>query len=184
MYSNGKVILESGQMELTIKRLALELCERHHRFENTCLIGLQRTGVPMMGRIFDELTSIQGELNLRRGKLDVTFYRDDFRRGKPLAAQPTEIDFVIEGKNVVLIDDVLYTGRTIRAALDALLHYGRPEKVELLTLIDRRLTRDLPIKADYVGMTVDTLDESYVKVEWGGDKLSDKVWLFPKREDE
>ena len=113
------------------------------------------------------------------GNLDITFYRDDFRRREiPIIPSTTNIDFVIENKNVVLIDDVLYTGRTIRSGLDALLAFGRPDKVELLTMIDRRFKRDLPIQADYVGKTVDTLISERVSVEWKEIEGQDKVVLF------
>ena len=113
------------------------------------------------------------------GNLDITFYRDDFRRREtPLIPSATNIDFVIEGKNVFIMDDVLYTGRTIRSGLDALLAYGRPDKVELLAMIDRRFKRDLPIEADYVGKTVDTLISERVSVEWSEIEGEDKVVLF------
>jgi pyrimidine operon attenuation protein/uracil phosphoribosyltransferase len=129
-------------------------------------------------RLKQKLESILGH-EVVCGNLDITFYRDDFRRREvPLIPSATNIDFVIEGKNVVLIDDVLYTGRTIRSGLDALLAFGRPEKVELLALIDRRFQRDLPIQADYVGKTVDTLISERVSVEWKEIEGEDKVVLF------
>jgi pyrimidine operon attenuation protein/uracil phosphoribosyltransferase len=117
------------------------------------------------------------------GNLDITFYRDDFRRReKPIIPSVTNIDFVIENKNVVLIDDVLHTGRTIRSGLDAIMTFGRPNKVELLALIDRRFQRDLPIQADYVGYTVDTLISEKVSVEWKATEGADQVFLFTKNE--
>ncbi|MEY3424932.1 MAG: hypothetical protein RL679_290, partial [Bacteroidota bacterium] len=119
------------------------------------------------------------------GNLDITFYRDDFRRReKPLIPSATNIDFVIENKNVVLVDDVLFTGRTIRAGLDALLAFGRPNKVELLTLIDRRFNRDLPIQADYIGESVDSLSSEKVSVEWKEIEGEDKVVLYTPESNE
>ena len=119
------------------------------------------------------------------GNLDITFYRDDFRRReRPLIPSITNIDFSIENKKVVLIDDVLYTGRTIRSGLDALLTFGRPSKVELLVIIDRRFKRDLPIQADYIGKTVDTLVSERVSVEWQETEGEDKVVLFTKESNE
>jgi pyrimidine operon attenuation protein/uracil phosphoribosyltransferase len=181
---NGRLITSGKHLDLTLKRLSHQLLESHGDFSNTCLIGLQRTGVPLMGKMLEQLAILLPGVPITKGKLDVTFYRDDFRmRAKPLEAHPTDINFLLEGKRVILIDDVLYTGRTIRAAMDAMLHYGRPAQVELLVLVDRRLTRDLPIQPDYVGLTVDTVDESYVKVEWGSDGAEDKVWQFPTKTD-
>ena len=119
------------------------------------------------------------------GKLDITFYRDDFRtRVQPLEASVTQMDFLIDGYQVILVDDVLYTGRTINAALTALNHYGRPDKVELLALIDRRFNRHLPIQSDYVGLTVDSVDQAYVKVEWKGEQQAeDRVLLYAHKKD-
>lgn len=132
----------------------------------------------MLSRLKSQLESILKH-PVVCGNLDITFYRDDFRRREnPLIPSATNIDFVIENKKVVLVDDVLYTGRTIRAGLDALLAFGRPEKVELLTLIDRRFNRDLPIQPDYVGKTVDTLVSERVSVEWKEIEGEDKVVLY------
>src|SRR5690606_4681505 len=110
------------------------------------------------------------------GQLDITFYRDDFRRReKPLIPSVTNIDFIIEGKKVVLVDDVLFTGRTIRSSFDALMAFGRPKSVELVTIIDRRFKRELPISADYVGKYIDTLQSEKVSVEWKEIEGEDKV---------
>jgi pyrimidine operon attenuation protein/uracil phosphoribosyltransferase len=158
------------------------LIESHNNFENTVLIGLQPRGIHVLSRLKEQLESI---LNypIVCGNLDITFYRDDFRRReKPIIPSVTNIDFVIENKNVVLIDDVLHTGRTIRSGLDALMTFGRPNKVELLALIDRRFQRDLPIQADYVGCTVDTLISEKVSVEWKATEGADQVFLFTKNE--
>lgn len=173
-----RVILNSKHFELTLNRLCYQLIETHSDFSNSVLIGLQPRGVNVVRRLKSKLEEILGE-EIVCGNLDITFYRDDFRRREiPLIPSATNIDFVIENKNVVLIDDVLYTGRTIRSGLDALLAFGRPSKVELLTMIDRRFKRDLPIQADYIGKTVDTLISERVSVEWNEIEGEDKVVLF------
>jgi pyrimidine operon attenuation protein/uracil phosphoribosyltransferase len=173
-----QVILNTKRVELTLKRLCYQLIETHNDFSNTVLIGLQPRGINVVARLKSQLEAILGK-EVLCGNLDITFYRDDFRRReKPLIPSATNIDFVIENKNVVLVDDVLYTGRTIRSGLDALLAFGRPQKVELLTLIDRRFTRDLPIQADYVGSSIDTLNSERVSVEWKEIEGQDKVVLY------
>jgi len=179
-----QVILNSRHFELTIKRLCYELIEQHNDFSNTVLIGLQPRGVNVVTRLKSQLEQILGK-EVLCGTLDITFYRDDFRRTeKPLIPSVTNIDFVIENKKVVLVDDVLYTGRTIRSGLDALLAFGRPQKVELLTLVDRRFRRDLPIQADYIGKTVDTLVSERVSVEWKEIEGEDKVVLYTPESNE
>lgn len=165
---NPVEILNAEHLALTITRLCHELVENHDDFSNTALIGLQPRGVMLSNRIVDRLTEITGLNNIRHGHLDITFHRDDFRRkSDPVLPGKTRMDFQVENLKVVLIDDVLFTGRTIRAGLDALLTYGRPSKVELLTLIDRRFSRHLPIQPDYVGRTVDSIAHEKVEVEWG-----------------
>lgn len=173
-----QVILNSKHFELTINRLCYQLIEIHNDFSDTVLIGLQPRGINVLTRIKERLEEILGK-EVVCGNLDITFYRDDFRRRDiPLIPSATNIDFVIENKKVVLMDDVLYTGRTIRSGLDALLAFGRPEQVELLALVDRRFRRDLPIQADYVGKTVDTLVSERVSVEWEEIEGEDKIVLF------
>ena len=158
-------ILSEKQLEITIKRLAHQILENNDDLASTVFIGIQPRGVYLADQIVAELKKqISGNAVLY-GKLDITFYRDDIRKELHIANR-TEIPFSIEGKKVVLIDDVLYTGRTIRAALDALLDYGRPEKVELCVLIDRRFSRELPIQPDYVGKAIDSIISQKVKVEW------------------
>jgi pyrimidine operon attenuation protein/uracil phosphoribosyltransferase len=177
-----QVILDDQQVQLTMNRLAYQLIENHDQFSSTVLIGLQPRGIHVLERLKRILESVLGH-SVTCGQLDITFYRDDFRRReKPLIPSATNIDFAIEGKHVVLIDDVLYTGRTIRSGLDALLAFGRPNSVELLVLVDRRFQRDLPIQADYVGKSVDTLDTERVSVEWSQIEGSDKVVLFTPKE--
>lgn len=173
-----QVILDEQQVQLTMNRLAYQLIENHDDFSNTVLIGLQPRGIFVLERLKQILEEVKQE-KVTCGQLDITFYRDDFRRReKPLIPNVTNIDFTIEGKNVVLIDDVLYTGRTIRSGLDALMAFGRPLRVELMVLIDRRFQRDLPIQADYVGKAVDTLDSERVTVEWKDSEGKDKIVLY------
>lgn len=160
-----KSILSADQLAITIKRLAHQVLENHIDLENTVLIGLQPRGVYLSDQVVDEIKKEIPAEKIRYGKLDITFYRDDIRKELHIANR-TDIPFSIEGKNVVLIDDVLYTGRTIRAALDALLDFGRPEKVELCVLIDRRFSRQLPIQPDYIGKSIDAIVSQKVKVFW------------------
>lgn len=177
-----QVILNEKHFELTVLRLCHQLIENHNDFSNTVLIGLQPRGIHLLNRLKFLLEEILNT-SIQCGNLDITFYRDDFRRREtPLVPSATNIDFVIENKNVVLIDDVLFTGRTIRSGLDALLAFGRPQKVELLTLIDRRFKRHLPIQPDYVGKTVDTLISERVSVEWKEVEGEDQVILYTKKE--
>ncbi len=176
----GRVILKQDRFELTLRRLSQQLVENHTDFESSCIIGLQPRGIALADRIISILLRRHKLKEIEYGKLDITFYRDDYRRrDTPIAASETEMDFLVEGKRVILIDDVLYTGRTIQAALAALQDYGRPRSVELMTLIDRRFNRHLPIHADYIGLVVDSLDEAYVKVCWEGPDPRDEVILYP-----
>jgi pyrimidine operon attenuation protein/uracil phosphoribosyltransferase len=179
-----QVILNSKHLELTLKRLSHELIESHNDFSDTVLVGLQPRGIYVVSQLKKQLEIILGK-EIICGNLDITFFRDDFRRReKPLIPSITNIDFSLENKKVVLVDDVLYTGRTIRAGLDALLSFGRPSKVELLVLIDRRFRRDLPIQADYVGKMVDSLISERVSVEWEEIEGEDKIVLYTKDSNE
>ena len=172
-------IINTTEFNLIIKRLAFQLIENHTNFENTVLIGLQTKGVYLANRLQEVLQEINPSLKLDVGYLDITFFRDDFRRtNKPLIANETTIDFIIEGKKVVLIDDVLFTGRTIRAGLDAMLAFGRPSLVELLVLVDRRYKRHLPIQPSYVGKIVDSITSEKVNVEWQEVEGEDKVLMY------
>lgn len=178
-----RVILDSKKLDLTITRLCHQLIEQHKDFSEAVIIGVQPRGVFLANRIYGKLTEILKRSDILYGKLDITFYRDDFRlKGKPMIADETDIEFSLEGKNIILIDDVLYTGRTIRSALDAILDYGRPADVELLVLIDRRLHRHLPIQAKYVGKVIDSITEEKVKVEWKEIDGIDKVWITEDEE--
>ena len=175
-----KTIIPAPLLKVMISRLCHQLIEYHRSFEDTVLIGLQPRGIYLADRIKDELEQILS-VDIRFGYLDTTFHRDDFRRrDTPLTASKTVIPFILEDKNVVLVDDVLYTGRTVRAALDAMTTFGRPRKVELLVLIDRKYSRDIPIEADYVGQAVNTLDSQRVVVEWQEQEDEDRVWLTTK----
>lgn len=173
-----RILLDSKKLDLTITRLCHQLIEQHKGFENSAIIGVQPRGVYLADRIHHKLSEILKKKNIDYGMLDITFHRDDIRlKDKPMIADETAIDFTLEGKNIILIDDVLYTGRTIRAALDAMLAYGRPADVELLVLIDRRLQRHLPIQAKYVGKVIDSIAAEKVKVEWKETDGKDTVWI-------
>lgn len=157
--------------------MANQLIEQHVDFSQTVLIGIQPRGIFLSDKIVQEIKNELPGISLSYGKLDITFYRDDFRKELHVASK-TDIPFSIEGKKVVLIDDVLYTGRTIRAALDALMDFGRPDKVELLALIDRRYSRQLPIQPDYVGKAIDSIISQKVKVCWTERDGRDEVVLL------
>lgn len=178
-----KIVLEKKAFQLTIKRLCYQLIENHNDFSKSVIIGLQPRGVFLAKRIHKELSTILKTKKIELGTLDVTFYRDDFRK-KELIPNATDINFIIEDKNVILIDDVLFSGRTIRAGLDAMLAFGRPADVELLVLIDRRLNRNLPIQAKYVGKTIDSVASENVKVTWTETDGSDSVFIFSHQEEE
>jgi pyrimidine operon attenuation protein/uracil phosphoribosyltransferase len=165
----ANTIMEEDQLKLTLKRLAHELIENHYPFTNTCIIGIQPRGIAISDFITQYIQTIHPEVSIAYGKLDITFYRDDFR-GQIHIPSITDLPFSIEGKKVILIDDVLYTGRTIRAAMDALLDNGRAQKVELCILVDRKFSRELPIQPDYVGKSIDSIVTQKVKVIWGDEK--------------
>ncbi len=176
-----KVLLSSKEIHIILHRLACQLLENHLDFKDTVLIGLQPRGTFLAQRLTSLLQTDYGVKQIALGLLDITFYRDDFRRGdKTLKASSTSIDFLIEGKNVVLIDDVLYTGRSIRAALTALQSFGRPRDIELLTLIDRRFSRHLPIQPNYRGRQVDAINDEKVKVLWAENDGEDVIYLINK----
>ena len=176
-YSFLKTILNEQQVAITIQRLSHQLLENHIDLENTVIIGIQPRGIAVSNRIVEQLKKQVPPEKICYGKLDITFYRDDVRQGLHTLNQ-TDIPFSIEKKNVIIIDDVLYTGRTIRAALDALLDFGRPAKVELCILIDRRFSRQLPIQADYIGKSIDSIITQKVKVFWKEKDGKDEVALL------
>lgn len=175
----GRIIVNSEHFALTLQRLSHQLIEEYDDFSSTCIIGVQPRGIPLSDRVVEILLAETDLERLDYGKLDITFYRDDFRRReRPLEASVTEIDFLVENKKVILVDDVLYTGRTIQAALTALNHYGRPARVDLLVMVDRRFNRHLPIQATWSGIRVDALEQEYVRVEWAQDGGIDQIRLF------
>ena len=179
MKKKGKVLFNDEQLHRTIDRLCFQIIERHQDFSNVCLVGIQSKGATLAERIFSRLIELNGIGPKSIGKLDITFFRDDFRKdNKILKAQETDIDFLIEDKQVILVDDVLYTGRTIQAGLSALSNFGRPASVELLVLIDRRFNRHIPIQANYIGLKVDALYEAYVKVELVEVEGQDRVLFY------
>lgn len=181
--NGSRTILAAAPFALTIERLCHQLIEAHDDFDNTCFVGIQEGGVALGDRLVTRLSEILEGKKLLYGKLDITFYRDDFRtRDKPLRANRTEMDFIVDGKQVILLDDVLYTGRTVQAALTALNHYGRPAQVELVALVDRRFNRHLPIQSDYIGITVDSLDDAYVRVEWAEADGADRILILADKE--
>ncbi|MGV3459574.1 MAG: bifunctional pyr operon transcriptional regulator/uracil phosphoribosyltransferase PyrR [Flavobacterium sp.] len=173
-----KVLLTAKEVNIILHRLACQLIEKHLDFKETVLIGLQPRGKFLAERIKVILETEYGVQGIQLGFLDITFFRDDFRRHeKPLEANRTEIDFLVENKQVIFIDDVLYTGRSIRAALTAIQSFGRPSGIELLVLVDRRFSRHLPIQPDYRGRQVDAINDEKVKVCWKDNDGEDQVYL-------
>jgi pyrimidine operon attenuation protein/uracil phosphoribosyltransferase len=176
-----KLILDSDLLDITVNRLCQQLIENHNDFSDTVILGLQPRGIYLAELIHKKLEVIIKK-NIPLGYLDSTFHRDDFRRREiPAKGNETRIPFVIEGKKVVVVDDVLFTGRSIRASLDAMIAFGRPAKVELLVLIDRKYNRDLPIAANYIGKVVNTLPSQRVLVELQAQgHKQNKIWLTNK----
>ncbi|MEN2282378.1 bifunctional pyr operon transcriptional regulator/uracil phosphoribosyltransferase PyrR [Algoriphagus sp. SE2] len=176
-----RLVLDEEQIAIILRRFCHQLIENHDDFENTVLLGLQPRGTLLVDKIVSLLQEISG-VKVPSGYLDATFHRDDFRRRDlPLKANETKINFLVEGKKVILVDDVLYKGRSVRAAMDAMIAFGRPQKVELMVLVDRKLTRDYPIMPDYFGVRINTLESQYVIVEWkeqGYEK--DAIWITEK----
>ena len=180
--NSTRQILDKDRFNLVLLRLCYELIENHDAFEQTVLVGLQPRGVMLARRMRKELERLLRK-EITYGELDITFYRDDFKT-KPLIPNTTQMDFITEGKKVILVDDVLFTGRSIRAGLDALQQFGRPEKVELLVLVDRRWSREIPVSPDYVGITVDAVFEERVSLVWSDYDGPAEVNLLSKTTDE
>ncbi|PRD54464.1 bifunctional pyr operon transcriptional regulator/uracil phosphoribosyltransferase PyrR [Sphingobacterium gobiense] len=176
------ILLEGAKFQITIKRLCQQLIENHGDFSNAVLIGIQPRGTYLAERIQKEIKAIAG-VDVQLGILDITFYRDDFRMkgANPLAASSTDIDFMLDDKDVVLIDDVLWTGRTIRSAMDAVQAFGRPGKMELMVLVDRRFSRQIPIQPDYIGIQVDSIDSQKVIVSWQDIDEADSIVLITEK---
>jgi pyrimidine operon attenuation protein/uracil phosphoribosyltransferase len=173
-----KLLFDSHLLDITLNRLCHQVIENHTSFSDFVVIGMQPRGIFLAELIHQKLEKLATK-KIPLGYLDTTFHRDDFRRREiPANASETKVDFIIEGKSVLLIDDVLFTGRTVRAALDAMISFGRPANVELLVLVDRKHTRDLPIEANYVGKYVNTLASQRVLVELEAQgHKQNKIWL-------
>ncbi|MFM7079044.1 MAG: bifunctional pyr operon transcriptional regulator/uracil phosphoribosyltransferase PyrR [Bacteroidota bacterium] len=175
---SSRQILTPRNFAITIDRLCYQLIENHGDFSNSVIIGLQPRGVYLSNRIANRLNHLLGGKPVVNGNLDITFFRDDFRRREQvIVPSSTDIDFVVENKKVILTDDVLYTGRSVRAAMDALQSFGRPLKVELLALIDRKFSREIPIEPTYVGKAIDSIMSEKVRVLWSEVDGTDEVWL-------
>lgn len=172
-----KTILNAQQLGITIKRLSHQILEGCNDPSQMVIIGLQPRGIYFSDRIMQEIRTIMPAGNMQYGKMDITFYRDDIRK-EIHVPNHTDIPFSIENKKVILVDDVLFTGRTIRAALDALLGFGRPSKVELCVLVDRRFSRQLPIQPDYAGRSIDSFISEKVKVFWQQNDGKDEVVIL------
>ena len=171
-------LLNKKEIEITIERLCQQLIEVHNDFSNTVIVGVQPRGTYLSKRIISKLQNLISPTTIKSGNVDISFYRDDLmRREKPIVPEVMDMDLSVEGKNVILIDDVLFTGRSIRSAIDALMTFGRPNSVELLVLIDRRFSRHLPIQPNYVGRTIDALESERVVVEWKENGGFDKILM-------
>jgi len=156
--ARAKTLLKNERFRLTLDRLCYEIIENYPIDKEKCIIGIQERGVYLAERIVERLTTLEKGSKIQSGKLDITFYRDDYRiRTKPIAASETNMNFDIEGKDVILVDDVL---------------------VELLVMVDRRFNRHLPIQANYTGLIVDAYDEAYVKVEYNHIEAEDRILLY------
>jgi len=161
--AKSKRILDQELLAITIDRLCYQLIENHNDFQDSVIIGLQPRGVFLSRRIYERIKSIKPDVHLKHGELDISFFRDDFRRREMIVPSSTRMDFIVEGKKVILVDDVLFTGRTIRAALDALCDLGRPKIIQLAVLVDRG-HRELPIRPDFVGKNLPTSPLERVRV--------------------
>ncbi|MFN5250520.1 MAG: bifunctional pyr operon transcriptional regulator/uracil phosphoribosyltransferase PyrR [Bacteroidota bacterium] len=176
-----RILLSHSQIDLIIRRFALQIAENHGNMDGCALLGMQPRGVELSRRLYEVVKTMYPSCGLRYGELDNSFFRDDIGRGDLIVPSPNRIDFSTENLHIILVDDVLYTGRSVRAGLDALMNYGRPASVELMVLIDRRYNRELPIAADYSGTVVDSRSTGeHVKVEWM--ENDNKVWLLSKKE--
>ena len=174
-----RLILDSGLTRIILERIALQITENHGDMNNVAIIGLQPRGIRLARKLVEIISRISGNNSILYGELDSTFYRDDFRQGdKMLVPNTISIDFLIENKKVIVVDDVLYTGRSVRSSLNALTDFGRPLKIELMALIDRKFNRELPIQPDYIGEEVDTRTNDRVEVVWLENKSTPEVWII------
>lgn len=173
-----KSIFSEKKLSITLQRMIREITERHEGFADTALIGIQPRGVAFASRVYRLLQELHPQVPIQYGTLDIAFYRDDYQNKELILPEDTALNFSIEGKKIILIDDVLYTGRTIRAAMDALVDFGRPALIELMVLIDRRFSREVPIQPDYVGMHVDSVEAQKVRVFWKENDGRDEVLML------
>lgn len=175
-----RLLFDQKSLEITLKRLCQEITENLSDEVPTVLIGLQPRVIFLADRLAKLLNKKFG-INLQVGHLDATFHRDDYNRdGNILNPKTTSINFLVEDKNVILIDDVIASGRMVRSGIDALQDFGRPAQVELLCLINRKYQRDLPIQPDYVGKEVNTLNTQKVLVEWKDETREDAIWIIDR----
>ena len=176
------LLLSGAKFEITLKRLCQQLIENHTDFNNAVLVGIQPRGPFMASRLAKEIKALSG-VDVRHGALDITFHRDDFRMkgASPLQAKSTDIDFLVEDQVVIFVDDVLWTGRSVRAAMDAIQAFGRPSRIELMVLVDRRFSRQIPIEPDYIGIQVDSIDAQKVIVNWQETDAEDSVVLVNEK---
>lgn len=180
-----KELLSQKELDIILNRLCCELIENHGDFSESVIIGLQPRGIDFAQRMVSLLRDRYQIKDIHLGSLDITFFRDDFRRrDEPLKANQTHIDFLVENKNVIFVDDVLYTGRSVRSAMDAINSFGRAKAVELLVLIDRRFSRELPIQPDYSGRRVDSIASEKVEVNWSETHDHDGVYIIRSQENE
>ena len=181
MLVDKKKLMDKAGIARTLSRMASEILERHGGTANLCLVGIRTRGVYLAERLAKLIEQREGT-SVPQGIVDITLYRDDVFVGLPdPQVGPTVLDFPIKDRVVILVDDVLYTGRTVRAALDALMDFGRPKKVELAVLVDRG-RRELPIEANYVGITVETTPAESVKVRLKEQDEGEDVTLREKKE--
>ncbi len=176
--TNKSRLFNRERLEITIDRLCHQLIENHKNFNNSVLIGLQPRGIFFLDRIKRKINSLL-EKEIESGILDTTFYRDDFRSNEIPQAKETLIPFLVDDKKVVIIDDVLFTGRTVRSAMDGIMNFGRPKKIELLVLVDRKYSRDIPIEPTYCGIKINTITSDRIEVnlvEQGFEK--DNIWVI------
>ncbi len=175
---DSRRILNNKQIDIIIRRLCHQLIENHQDFSNTVIVSLLPRGQQVANKIINKLEEITGN-QISRGELDISFYRDDLRRNtEPIVPHKMNMDVSVDNKQVVIIDDVLYTGRSVRSAIDALMPFGRPKSIELLVLIDRRLSRHLPIQPDYVGKVIDSIDSEKVIVTIGEEDENDNIIIL------
>lgn len=179
MDQSPRILIDEEKLDLILNRLCFQLIENHQDLSNTAILGIQPRGSYFSDRIIQKFKEIDSSIEINYGKIDPTFYRDDFRtKEEPIIPSATELEFDIDNKHLILIDDVFYTGRTVRSALDALHDFGRPSSVDLLVLINRRFSKELPIEPDYIGYRVDSIASERVTVEWEDIHGKDQVILF------